>query len=341
MTRSGKLKGRRRPGGSPTRAPATPRHAARYWPRVVLIALCLVLAGFLAVRLSRPPAPSAVDDGVQTQRADAPTPDTSQEAASAVRLTLQELLDAARRLAEQLETTLPDNADALNLAATIHHELFQDNAKALACWERTLAARPNSPEVHFNVGYAALKSGDYERALLHLDRAYTLNPDLGEVRYCLAESLVKLGEAERAIGVLEETGNPQRFGAKGCLTLGQAYALHGDFAKAQAQFEAALALDPKLLPAHHALVKVLVRLKQLEKARLHRDAATKLEQAYRGSALTDRSSEVVQISLEADYVVWWLDVFYRSAAEVFRRQGRFADAEDMRVRAARLASGIP
>ena len=223
----------------------SPSRLALVWPRVVLIVVCLAIGGIVLERLSRPKeeSPSAKKQ-VQSEPASR-TPVPEGVSASAAKLTIQELLEAARQLAARLEETFPQNADALNLAAAIHHELFRDSTKAMDRWERTLRIRPDSAEVQFNVGYAARGLGEYPKASSHFLRAHVLNPELGEVRYYLANSLLKLGEADRAIAVLEEAGDPDRYGAKGRLVLGHAHSQRGDFEQAREHFEAALALEPE------------------------------------------------------------------------------------------------
>ena len=325
MARLGRSHTHHRPAGESASEPRLPGGIVGRWPQLVVIVLCLAIGGVVLERLSRPRelGPPENTPAAETGTKTLAPKDVSE---SAVRPTLEGLLEEARQLATRLEETFPHDADALNLAATIHNELFQDSDKAMDCWERALAIDPDSAEVHFNIGCSARGSGDYQKAKDHLLKTHARSPDMGDVRYFLADSLLKLGEADRAIDVLQEAGDPGRYGAKGRLVLGHAYSQRGDFEAARKHFEAALAVEPKNLPAHHGLIKVMIRLKQHEQAKKHRDAVAELGKSMRQSAGADRSSETAQITRDVKYVVWWLNTFSRLAAEVYQRNGRTNEA---------------
>jgi tetratricopeptide (TPR) repeat protein len=310
------------------------------WPQLVVIVLCLAVGGVVLERLSRP-REQDLPENTPTAETGTKTPAPTGVSESAVRPTLEGLLEEARQLAARLEETFPHDADALNLAATIHNELFQDSAKAMDCWERALAIDPEGAEVHFNIGCSARGSGDYQKAKAHFLQTHARKPDMGDVRYFLADSLLKLGEADRAIDVLQEAGDPGRYGAKGRLVLGHAYSQRGDFEAARKHFEAALAVEPKNLPAHHGLIKVMIRLKQPEQAKKHRDAVAELGKSFRQAAGADRSSETAQIARDVNYTVWWLNTFSRLAAEVYQRNGRTDEAAQLMRRAKQLRPDKP
>jgi len=334
VARPGKSAGRRGPVRKPSGAAAPRNSPARRWPRVVVVVLCLAMGAVVLERLSRPreqvppqPASQAGPVGEGSISAN--------DLASVARLTLQELIEEARQLAARLQT-LPESAEALNLAGSIY-EAVHDPDKAVDCWERTVKVRPDSPEVHFNLGSVAWQMGDFEKAKSHFLKSHALSPDLGQLRYYLADSLLKLGEASQAIAALEGAKDLDRYGAKGRCVLGHAYAQGADFEKARENFEAALALDPKHVDAHYGLIKVMTRLNQPEKARKHRDATAKLQQAKRQADLeADRPGEVAEIVGDVGYMRRRLAVFCRAGAEIYSRLGHGAEAERLLVRAAAL-----
>jgi tetratricopeptide (TPR) repeat protein len=255
------------------------------------------------------------------------------------RLTLQGLLAEARQLAAELET-LPDSAEALNLAGSIY-EYVHETQKAVDCWERTLKIRPDSPEVHFNLGFVARQAGEFEKAESHFLKSYAISPDLGDLRYYLADSQLNLGEADDAIATLEGAKDLNRFGAKGRCVLGRAYAQRGDFRKARENFEAALVMNPELVEAHFGLSKALTRLGEPEKAKKHGDAAAALQRTEQRGLEAYRPGEVAEIASDAGSVRRRLAVFCRSGAEVYFRLGRNAQAEPLLRRAAALSVESP
>jgi tetratricopeptide (TPR) repeat protein len=340
LARSSKSNTHHRPADESASEPRLPGGIVGRWPQLFVVVLCLAIGGIVLERLSRPNE-QARPENTPVAETGAKTPAPQGVSESAVRPTLEELLEEARQLAAGLEETFPQDADALNLAATIHNELFQDSDKAMDCWERALAIDPNSAEVHFNIGCSARGSGDYQKATSHFLKTHARSPEMGDVRYLLADSLLKLGEADRAIDVLQEAGDPGRYGAKGRLVLGHAYSQRGDFEAAKRHFEAALAVEPKNLQAHHGLIKVMMRLKQPEQAKKHRDAVAELEKSIRESAGADRASETAQVTRDVKYVVWWLNTFSRLAAEVYQRNGRTNAAAQLMRRAKQLRPDKP
>ena len=83
------------------------------------------------------------------------------------------------------------------------HELYQGGEydKALNLYRDALIDRPEAPELHFNVGDALFKSGDYEKALQEFEQALKLPGDRAraQAHYNIGNTLFQQQDYEKAI----------------------------------------------------------------------------------------------------------------------------------------------
>lgn len=77
------------------------------------------------------------------------------------------------------------------------HNVTSEN-RATEAAQRVLDLSPDSPEAHHLRGWAALQTGDYQRAEHHLRHAIGLKPDLAEAHYHLGLVLRATGWEDRA-----------------------------------------------------------------------------------------------------------------------------------------------
>jgi Tfp pilus assembly protein PilF len=87
---------------------------------------------------------------------------------------------------------------------------------ALANFERMLAAGRDSGLLRYSLGLEYLKSGDSERAAMHLQHAVTLDPDYTAAWKALGRALTDRGQLAEAlaayrtgIGVAQRKGDKQ------------------------------------------------------------------------------------------------------------------------------------
>lgn len=126
--------------------------------------------------------------------------------------------------------------------------------EALGLCERGLALVPTNPGLHSNRGIALAALGRVPEAEASLRRAIELSGGRTSDRANLARLIAASGRraeaaAEYTEAIASETGDAERHALRGELLL----YCNGDTVAAQAEFEAALALNPRLATARHGL----------------------------------------------------------------------------------------
>ena len=74
--------------------------------------------------------------------------------------------------------------------------------EAAACYERTLALKPDYPDAHNNLGTVLRDQGKLTEAVACFERALALKPDYAEANNNLGNVLQRSGQADRSDGVL-------------------------------------------------------------------------------------------------------------------------------------------
>jgi tetratricopeptide (TPR) repeat protein len=313
------------------------RWAGGRWPLAVLVAVAVAIGGIVLERLSRPAAnPPQPPQARQAQPSELPGrfPEKSPAAASP---TIEQLKPEGERLAARLIESFPDQAEALLIAGTVY-DVLHDAAKAGDCYEKALRLNPGSAQACFLLGRLARQLGDSQKAVSYLRKAFAADPELGDVQLCLGDSLQLLGEAKEAIAVLEQGKGVARFGAVGQFVLGQAYLQSGNCGKARHCYETAVRLDPGFTNAHYGLAKVFARLGQEDKAREHREIVTRLREELLAGGGPSRAGQIERDTAELQSKFAFC---YLMAAELHRRQGQAATAEEFLRRAQALGVGPP
>ncbi len=266
-------------------------------------------------------------------------------------------------LATLLETTGPRDAEILHLRKAIELRPAFDHARrqlivalarsgrrdeaTLLC-EQSIAALPNSAELHFYRSNLHLQSGDKVAAIASCQRALALNSQLLPARQSLSRLLLETDQFEQAeasyrseiqltpnqfspyhlLGVtlsrrarpaeaIEQFKraielNPDSSSSYACL--GGAYLQLDDtsekgLALAQASFEKAVALDPSDSECHYCLGLSYFRRAQLERAR------TSFQRAIEANPNNARARWA--------HVMLWTPAFSTDAAEAFRERSGF------------------
>ncbi len=148
----------------------------------------------------------------------------------------------------------------------------------------------DDPLLRFNLGLALAKSGNDQEAVEHLERARGTAPWLIAVYPVLIDAYRRLGEANRQ-PELHAAYELARTRARAAQHVGNALRLErgGQPAKAVAELESALALDPRNPDVLATLGDVHLRQGRLDEARAQHDAALELDpglaRAHYGLAL--------------------------------------------------------
>jgi tetratricopeptide (TPR) repeat protein len=167
-----------------------------------------------------------------------------------------------------------------------------DESRAL--YEALVAEHPEAAEAHYGLGRIEASRGEHASAAAHLLKACELFPGFGAAHFALARAYRDLGEPEKAQDELalyqkDKEGWPAvpdpfmtalvalKTGAAARLEKGVQLAEAGQLQAAADEHEAALAADPKLLPAHVNLIRIYGTLGRPEKAEEHYRAALALD----------------------------------------------------------------
>jgi len=167
-----------------------------------------------------------------------------------------------------------------------------DESRAL--YQVLVDERPDTAEAHYGLGRIAADRGERPSAVEHLRKACDLFPGFGAAHFALARAYRDQREGEKAQEELalyqkDRLGWPSvpdplfadilnlKTSADARLQKGIQLADAGQLQAAAVEHENALAVDPKLLPAHVNLIRIYGSLGQPEKAEEHYRAAVALD----------------------------------------------------------------
>lgn len=122
-------------------------------------------------------------------------------------------------------------------------------AKAVEEYQRALAAAPNTPELHNDLGHCLLLKGDAVAAEASFRQALALNPKLERARVNLGLALGGQGRVDEALAEFRQVVSP----AEAHCNLAFVLLKNGDAAGAKAQYRLALRENPNLKLAQDRL----------------------------------------------------------------------------------------
>lgn len=178
--------------------------------------------------------------------------------------------DYAQALAT-LEPALSSAAGANDpaLLAVAGEIYMQDRqyAKATEYFEKAVGLDPGGPVPRIGLGLSRVGAGQTEQAIADLEVAASLGPEGGRAQIMLAMIHLRLREFDQALRVVEqlELAQPDNMlvhNLKAVAFLGR-----GHIARARAQFERALQIDPAYFPAAANLAQLDVQAGNLKAAR--------------------------------------------------------------------------
>jgi len=206
---------------------------------------------------------------------------------------LGQLRDEAQRVARRLDRTaalavyddalqsLPDDWRLLQRRGLLLSSAGRHD-ESVGSLKRAVERTPWSRILHYQLGAAQNKAGQYAEAEKSLGQALSLQPDFPEaaaqlararagVRYRLGETARARGDAAGALGHFTKAVQLDDTFAEAHYQLGACRADAGEIAEATASFERAVALKPSLPQARFNLVTGLLKLER------YRDALGHLE----------------------------------------------------------------
>jgi tetratricopeptide (TPR) repeat protein len=134
------------------------------------------------------------------------------------------------------------SVDALFQEAKLAHA-NGDLDRAVERYRQVAAARPDDPNVQYNLGSALFAKEDYQGAIAAFDRSVELDPSNAETHHFRGATLEKLGRANEAIEALKQSVAIHD-SYKARWLLGVVYEQVGDYASAVQEFEAVARMEP-------------------------------------------------------------------------------------------------
>ena len=178
-------------------------------------------------------------------------------------------------------------------------------AEAAAAYRRILALRPDSAEVHSNLGDVLREQGKLDAAAVHYQRAVALKPSLFQTLNNLGNLLREQGKLIEATARFEQALALKPDFAEALNNLGIALMGQDKIDQAVTRLEQALALRPDLAETHKNLGNALTQQGKFDAAAAHYDQAIALRPNYaeahyhRTDVKTFRAGDAELAALEA------------------------------------------
>jgi Flp pilus assembly protein TadD len=242
-----------------------------------------------------------------------------------------------------------DYLAGVTLARVYVHQGNFDKAKKV--YEALLPSYPKSDSILLSLAYLALRDSDYKTAEGYLHSALNRRKAVGFTHFLLGITRLKMGNVHGAISALKEAARVEVHKGEFHHALGVAYAMTGDFGRAERALRTALILAPGAEVTVHALCNVLLTEKQpseaLEILRPHIELRPTdahglelLAQAYIGLGryAQARAKLLAVLDMAGDNIsVEERARFLTNIATTFLLEGKDSSAESNLVRAIELA----
>jgi len=177
---------------------------------------------------------------------------------------IKQLLENARHVLSR-NAPPPSANDSAAVAATLERQVAGsamaqikkgDFDNAIADLNRTIQQNPNSSSAYFNRSLAYTGKDDFSQAIADLNRSIELNPNNADAFLLRGSAFAMNGDgSDKVIKELNEAIRLNPNSAEAYFLRGAAYRNKEDYAKAVADFEAALRINPRHTDARHGLVE--------------------------------------------------------------------------------------
>jgi cellulose synthase operon protein C len=161
---------------------------------------------------------------------------------------------AASDVLEAYLRAQPGDVPAITLLASAQVALGR-HVKAVAILQDALKVR-DTPELRTALGLAMLGGGQVREAIVALEGAFAKDPGQTQAGSALVGLYLRDGQPAKALGMAQALVRRQPASASSQNLLGLALAASGKSPEARAAYEAALRLDPALLPASMNLARL-------------------------------------------------------------------------------------
>jgi tetratricopeptide (TPR) repeat protein len=160
-------------------------------------------------------------------------------------------LPEAREAFRRASTSAVEAREALKSLAILHLQMGEAR-EAVAVLSRLAAGSRRDLEIVRWLAQALASSGEPEQAVQELEEARAASPEDPELTFLLASGYVRLGKLEAAERLFAEVLAAKPL-PQSLVLIGRTYRDSGEYDRARAAFESALAQDPRVRRAHYYL----------------------------------------------------------------------------------------
>jgi tetratricopeptide (TPR) repeat protein len=216
----------------------------------------------------------------------------------------------------------PENASAYYTRGVIYAAL-EDYPKAIADFTKVIAINPEDVDAYSNRGISYANLKDNPKAISDYDKAIAINPEDAKVYYNRGLTYADLKDYPKAIADFDKAIaiNPEN--ASAYYHRGNTYAALEDYPKAIADFTKVIAINPEDAKAYYNRGFAYYALKDYPKAIADYDKSISINpedaKAYTNRGLAYAQAGNTQQAKQD----------FKTAAQLFRQQGRMTDYEQV------------
>jgi tetratricopeptide (TPR) repeat protein len=217
-----------------------------------------------------------------------------------VELTPEQLRNEAEQVATGLEDRLPDQADALHVAAMFYAQTRQ-TAEAQRRWQRCVELSPLVELYYINLAAIAMDRGENEVAMATLEQAQQRGFSSPELMHHWGIALSNAGRFDEAIPIVQKSLKNNPTDANAWLSLGKLQLENGDLETAATSVQQAITLGLSSPSAYLALGNIYARQGKKEQAsqalERYRERSTEKPSSTRAGFESQNVQELTQTAV--------------------------------------------
>jgi len=184
----------------------------------------------------------------------------------------QDHIDAAEKLVNEILKDHPKDMDATEIRGIIALNK-KDGVTAVNSFRLLAQDRPKSPEVWLLLARANLLNKEAGLAKENAKKALEIKPDFLDARKFLYGMFLQDKDYDGAIATIQSYLRLNGKDIVNLITLGEVYALKGDYAQARATFQKIIDLEPKNPQGYFQMALLGLKLKKMDEALKYADQA--------------------------------------------------------------------
>lgn len=176
----------------------------------------------------------------------------------------------ARFVANTLQQSYPDRAEALHVAAMMHAQ-FRESSEAEQLWKRCIKLSPRDPRYTINFAAIAMDRGDSQAAAETLKSAYDSGVTSLDLMHHLGVALNKVGKSEEAEAIATKAIGEAPEMPSLWMVLGQAQLKQRKLGEAETSLKKAIELGAGSSSVYSSLASALAQQDKEDEAKKYRD----------------------------------------------------------------------